>query len=215
VRIPARSRIIGDVHLLNSTPNDITGHAQIILYSIPKEEVKVSLVPFEMAFRALKIPPHAKSRFSAQCDLTENFLKSAGTPLDSKIYYILPHTHQHATRFFVDVYGGKSDGKSIVDVSGFNYEARGRFFDQPIDLSDAKGLSFGCEYENPGNDTLGWAYEEEMCQLLGFAESKAAFLSAVWESSNTGEEGSMQLFSGPCENTVVPWDFTKPGGQAP
>ena len=62
---------------------------------------------------------------------------------------------------------------------------------------DAKGITFGCEYENQGNETLGWAYEQEMCQLLGFADSKAAFLSAVWQSESVGEQSSMELFTGP------------------
>ncbi|HSO00618.1 MAG TPA: hypothetical protein VLS89_20140, partial [Candidatus Nanopelagicales bacterium] len=65
IRIPPYSKIIGDVHLLNTTGQDVTGNARLSLYSIPKSDVSVSLVPFEMAYRDLKIPPHAKSRFGA------------------------------------------------------------------------------------------------------------------------------------------------------
>lgn len=212
VRVPPYSKIIGDIHLLNTTGQDVTGHAKLTVYGIPEGDVRVSLVPFEMAFRALAIPPHAQSRFSAQCELQGAFMQTADSPFDLKVHYILPHTHQFATRLFLNVFGGPSDGEMILDVGAYNSEARGRFFDQPIDLAGATGIGFGCEYDNPSNDTLGWAYEQEMCQILGFAESKVAFLSAVWEADEVGTEDGMQLFTGPCENTALLWDFNKPGG---
>ena len=47
------------------------------------------------------------------------------------------------------IVGGAHDGESILDVYGYNGEARGILHDPPIDLSDITGLRFGCEFENP------------------------------------------------------------------
>ena len=212
VRIPPYSKIVGDIHLLNTTTEDVVGgSATMTMYTITRPEVKVPLVPFEMAYRGLAIPPFARSRFSASCELEALFKNTADSPFDLKIHYILPHTHGYATRLYMQVYGGPSDGASIIDVHGYAEEGRGRFYDTPIDLTGAKGITFGCEYDNQTDQTLGWAYEQEMCQLLGFAESKVAFLSAVWESSAAGNDG-MQEFTGPCEHQAIAWDFDKPGG---
>jgi hypothetical protein len=213
VRIPAHSKIISDVHLLNASSSDVTGHAKLTLYGVPASEVLVTLVPFEMAFRALKIPPHSTSRFSSECAIDASYTQATASPFDLKIHYILPHTHQQGKRLFMNVLGGPSDGKTIIDVHDLSTnEARGRFFDQPIDLTGASGIAFGCEYENRGDTTLSWSLEGEMCQLLGFADSKADFLSVVWDSTAKGSEGGMQLFTGACETTAIQWDFAKPGG---
>lgn len=213
IRIPPYSKIVGDIHLLNTTTADIVGgSATMTMYTITKAEVKVPLVPFEMAYRALAIPPFAKSRFSASCELKALFDDVAGSPFDIKIHYILPHTHGYATRLSMQVLGGPSDGASIIDVPGYKEEGRGRFFDTPIDLTGADGISFACDYDNQTDQTLEWAYEQEMCQLLGFAESKVAFLSAVTESAAPVGKDGVQEFTGPCEHLAIPWDFDKPGG---
>jgi len=212
IRIPPYSKIVGDIHLLNTTATDIVGgNAEMTMYTITKAEVKVPLVPFEMQYRDLAIPPFAKSRFSASCEFKGLFDTIADSPFDIKIHYILPHTHGYATRLSMQVFGGPSDGATIIDVPGYQEQGRGRFFDAPIDLTGADGISFGCEYDNQTDQTLGWAYEQEMCQLLGFAESKVAFLAAVNDSNPTTNDG-VQAFTGPCENLAIPWDFDKPGG---
>jgi hypothetical protein len=168
VRIPPYSRIISDVHLLNTTPNPITGHAELTLYTLPLAEVKVKLVPFHMTYRGLDIPPHATSRFTGDCELSSKFQSAGGVPLNMKVYFVLPHSHSLASRFFLDVIGGPKDNQSLVNLIGFNGEAHGRAYDPPVDLLGAEGLSFGCEFTNPRDVSVGWGFgDQEMCELLG------------------------------------------------
>jgi hypothetical protein len=206
IRVPPYARIIGDVHLLNTTSAPITGNARLNIYSVPPEEVTVKLAPFHLTFETLAIPPHAKSRFIGECDLEQGFQSAADQPFAIELYYVLPHTHAMGKRFFFEVFGGPDDGKSLIDVEDFNSEARGRSYDPPMPITGAKGLRFGCEYDNPRDEEVVWGFgDQEMCEMLGFADSAVVFESAIHEIVSDGNDGDVNLFTGPCESLVVPW----------
>jgi hypothetical protein len=204
VRIPPRARVIGDVHLLNPTDHPISGHAEMTLYSLDAADVRVRLEPFHMTYDGLDIPPQSTSRFTGECELSDYFQNTVGTPLAMTLYYALPHTHALGTRFFFEVLGGPDDGRSLLDVDGFNSEARGRLYDPPLDLAGATGLRFGCEFENPRDVSVGWGFgDQEMCEMLGFAEMEIVFESRVDEAVADGNDGGTQLFTGPCSTLAI------------
>jgi hypothetical protein len=204
VRIPPRARIIGDVHILNPTDFPISGRAEMTIYALDAADVRVKLAPFHMTYDGLDIPPLSTSRFTGECALSEDFQNTLGTPLEMTLYYALPHTHALGTRFFFEVVGGPDDGRSLIDVSGFNSEARGRLYDPPLDLAGATGLRFGCEFENPRDQSVGWGFgDQEMCEMLGFAEMDMVFESRVEEAVADGTDGATQLFTGPCSTLAI------------
>jgi hypothetical protein len=216
VRIPPYSRIIGDVHILNVTPQPVTGHSTLTIYTLPVEEVKVKLAPFHMTYDGLDIPAHAESRFTGDCNLDSKFHDVDGSNFNLKLYYALPHTHAMATRFFFEISGGPRDGEPLIDVGAFNGEARGRAYDVPVDLTGAKGLRFGCEYTNPRSENVKWGFgDQEMCEMLGFADSKIAFESTVATADPAGTDGARQLFTGACSTLAFTWDNNKMGGPGP
>lgn len=213
VRIPPFSRIIGDVHLLNTSAADVTGHAKLTLYSLPKADVDVKLVPFHLDYEGLDIPAHASSRFTGSCELAGNFPSGE---MNMDMYYVLPHTHAMAKRFFFEVMGGPRDGESLIDLGAFNGEARGQAYDPPVSLLGATGLRFGCEYDNPRDENVGWGFgDQEMCELLGFAKSPIAFESTISAAEPVGEDGSVKLFTAACDTVAFLWDHNKPGGPPP
>jgi hypothetical protein len=207
IRLPARARIIGDIHLLNTTERDATGNVKITLYTVPRDEVRVRLAPFHLDYHALDIPPASVSRFTGDCDLSQSWMNLTGGAPNAKIYYILPHTHALGSRFFVELRGGPSDGVRLMDIRGFGGEARGRAYDPPIDISGASGFRFGCEFDNPRAVSVGWGFgDQEMCEMLGFAESPVIFESRVSQTTPAGSDGATQLFGGPCETLAVPFN---------
>ncbi len=207
VRIPPRSRIIGDVHLLNTGTQPNTGHAELTLYALPVASVTTKLAPFHLTYDTLAIPPLARSRFSGTCTLTEDWMTTTGGPLSMKLFYGLPHTHALGDRFFLQAVGGPRDGEMLIDVEGFNGEARGIYYEPPVDLTGISGLRFGCEFENPRDEVVEWGFgDQEMCEMLGFIESPVAFESRIEEVVADGAEGDMQLFTGACSNLLIPWD---------
>jgi hypothetical protein len=209
IRIPPRSRVIGESHLLNVTDASVTGHASIELQTIPVEAVTAKLVPFHLSYNGLNIPPHATSRFTGECQVAAELPAGA---LSMKIHYLLPHTHALAARLFVDVLGGASDGESLLSIDGFVAEGRGKTFDPPIAMDGADGYRF-CEYMNPRSEYVGWGFgDQEMCEILGFAEATHSFEAVVETAEPAGADGEVQLFTGPCSVLAFEWDHQKPGG---
>jgi hypothetical protein len=194
----------------------VSGHVSLKVYGIPLAQVTTKLVPFHLTYDGLNIPPHATSRFTGSCLLKAPFETQGGVPFDPKIFFILPHTHAMATRFFLEVIGGPLDGMKLIEIDGFDSEAHGRAYDPPVDLAGADGLRFGCEYENPRDVSVHWGFgDQEMCELLGFADQKAAYESSVATADPAGMDGDTFLFTGDCSTLVLPWDFNRPGGPGP
>ncbi|HRI68164.1 MAG TPA: hypothetical protein PK156_28235 [Polyangium sp.] len=215
VRIPPYSRIIGDVHLLNASTSAATGSVKISLYGIPKEEVAHKLVPFHLDYLGLAIPPHAKSRFVGECVLTDKFA-AAGEVFNPQVYFILPHTHAMAAGFFLEILGGPRDGEKIIQLPAYDGEAHGRVYSKPIDMTGADGYRFGCEYHNERDSTVKWGFgDQEMCELLGFAEANVAFESNITAAEEVGLDGDVRIFSAPCTTLAFAWDHNKPGGPVP
>lgn len=216
VRIPPRAKIISDVHILNTTAGEVSGGMRLGVWTIPEADVTVKLAPFHLTYEALDIPPQATSRFSSECELDGEWQKLTGAALESEVYYLLPHTHALGTRFFLEVFGGPNDGQTLIDVHGFNGEARGRRYAPPFDLAGAKGLRFGCEFDNPRFEKVGWGFgDQEMCEVLGFAASAVAFESRVTEANPGASDGEVQTYTGPCSTIAFSWSQEKPGGTGP
>jgi hypothetical protein len=215
VRIPPYSRIIGDVHLLNASGSAATGSIKLNIYSIPKEQVAHKLVPFHLDYYGLAIPPHAKSRFVGECTLTDKFA-AAGEMFNPQVYFILPHTHAMAAGFFLEILGGPRDGETIIQLPAYDGEAHGRVYQKPIDMTGAEGYRFGCEYHSQRDTTVKWGFgDQEMCELLGFAEANVAHESRITAAEEVGADGDVRIFSAPCTTIAFKWDHEKPGGPAP
>lgn len=213
VRIPPYSRILSDVHILNTSSETVTGSMTFRIFTIDASEVTTKLTPFHVSYEALEIPPRATSRFTGECDYEETWQNMAESSFNPQLYYVLPHTHALGTRFFLELMGGSRDGETIIDVSGFNGEARGRAYWNPLDFSGATGLRFGCEFTNPRDETVRWGFgDQEMCEALGFFASPLAFETFVIEANEDGKDGEVFKFTGPCETQAFPWSQEKEGG---
>ncbi|HEY6561741.1 MAG TPA: hypothetical protein VI072_30940 [Polyangiaceae bacterium] len=212
VRIPPYSTVISAVHTLNTTQDAVTGHIRLSIYTVPADAVSVKLAPFHLTYDTLDIPARSKARFTGNCELASHYQAAGAAGFDAKIYWILPHTHALGSRFFAELTGGSNE-QSLIDITGFNGEARGRTYDPPIDTAGATGMRFGCEFDNPRDKNVVWGFgDQEMCELLGFAESPIAFESTVETVEPDGNEGSVQRFTGPCTTLAFKWKQDKPGG---
>jgi len=203
IRVPARSKVIGQTHILNATSKQITTQARMQLHAIPGDDVTVPLNPFRLNYADLHIPPHSTAEFSGECNIQEKLLEGK---LDLNLYYVMPHYHYLGSQFRLEVLGGDRDGEVIVEHEG---EPRGYTLDPPASLRGADGVRFACRYENSGDEEVGYGIgDQEMCVMLGFAEADIILDAAVGEGTkSTGETDGVREFAGPCNVIAAPADL--------
>ena len=217
IRIPPYSRVIAATHLLNYTPEDVTTELVMRLYTLPVETVKVKLTPFRLTYFPLDIPGNATSEFGGSCDIDGAFQSVDDKPLDLKLHYVLPHYHNLGHDFRVGIHGGERDGETLFELGAFTADPFGKVFDPPIDLKGAKGLDFSCTFLNTRDESVGWGIgDQEMCLLLGFAESTVAFDGSVQENEVLGPDadGVVQN-TGSCNVSGFKFSQEKSGGKPP
>ena len=215
LRIPPYSRIIAATHLLNYTPDEVKTSLVMRLYSLPLETVKVKLTPFRLGYYPLDIPANATSEFGGTCDIDEAFMGVEDKPLDMKLHYVLPHYHNLGHDFRLGIHGGDRDGETLFELGAFTADPFGKVFDPPIDLTGAKGLEFSCTFLNPRDESVGWGIgDQEMCLMLGFAESTIAFDGSVQENNVVGPDtdGVIQN-TGTCNVAGFKFSQQKSGGK--
>jgi hypothetical protein len=217
IRIPPWSRIVGSTHLLNASAQTVQTTFSMKVTSIPLADVKTKLTPFRLTYHDLHLPPQTKSRFTSQCDLKAAAEKMTGKPFSLSLYYALPHYHKLGTHFALGAYGDKGT-TSVDDLDGFDGEAHGKAFDPPVDLANDHGFSFSCEYTNPTPKEVGWGIgDQEMCEMLGFADSPLAYDAYVKDGDNKvmGTNAGVVDNAGPCTVIGIAWSFDRPGGTPP
>ncbi len=207
IKIPPRHKVIGSIHMLNVAPREVETDLRMQLDLIHPADVDTVVTPFRLTYYGLDIPPESESRFTGECNFADPYQERTGEPLDMKLYWALPHYHELGNYFRLEIVGGERDGEELFELSGFNAEANGQAFEPPVDLSGAEGLRFTCGFDNPRSESVGWGIgDQEMCVMLGFAESGALLDASVQHGSNeVGETRDGIVYnSGRCDTLALP-----------
>ena len=208
LRIPPRSRIIAYAHLLNTTSTAATTEMRVDLQTLPAEQIDTRLLPFRLDYTDLKIPAQSQARFGGSCNIAATHEASVGTPFELKLHWALPHYHALGDHFSLRLAGGDRDGELLFELDGVYGEPLGYGFDEPFDVAaaGAHGLSFTCGYTNPTDTEVGYGIgDQEMCVMLGFAESGMLFDGLIDTGDSLEIDGTgVTHGSGPCSVVGVP-----------
>ena len=206
VKIPPRHKIIAGVHLLNLGSTDLDSELRMALEIVHPRTVEVVVAPFRLNYVDLHIPAGQRSRHTSTCNFAADYEGAVGVPLDIKLYHVLPHFHYLGDSFRVDVVGGPDDGKNLYTLDGFDADANGRTFDPPVELAGSTGLRFSCGFDNWRDKDIGWGIgDQEMCMMLGLADSRAIMDMSVMSGSEVvGKDGEVLLNEGPCSVLALP-----------
>lgn len=97
IRVPARSKLVTQIHLLNSSEQVQHLEPAITLTPIADASVTTTLSAISFQNHALALPPNMQSKFTVECDLAPHHESMLGGPPDFKIYYGLGHYHELGT----------------------------------------------------------------------------------------------------------------------
>jgi hypothetical protein len=200
-RIPPRSRIVGQLHLLNSTDGLLETGITFEVHPIRAAQAEILLSPAVFVYQKLAIPPMAASRFQTECDLERAY----GAPLDFNFYYMLPHYHALGTAMDL-VAVGPSGEHSVFGSGGQIGDAKSKKLDPPFDVTGTGTFKFSCSYYNPGTETVGWGNaSQEMCILVMWTDSPyIIFSGALMDNALVGTEDGVEVFEGTCGASFIP-----------
>jgi hypothetical protein len=187
-RIPPRSRILGGVHLLNITSERFTTAMTVEAVTLPEASVTTPLQELYISNSALEIPARTVGAFSTDCNVATSYRSRARRPMDFNIYYVLPHFHEIATGFTLELSGGTRDGDVVYDSGGGVGDPLGMTMTEPFNVAGATGFRLTCTYDNASDAPVlyGLDREDEMCVMLAYTDAPVKVLGQTSGTSTAG-----------------------------
>ena len=179
IRIPAHSKLLAQIHLLNPSDNSLTLSPSITLTPLAEKDVTTQLAAISFENHALGLPPQKQSRFTLDCDLgplTQQLHDSgesdSATP-DWNIYYALAHYHTLGTGLTLEAVKPDGTATQIFTTSNRVGDSLGGPIDPLFNMSGYTRLRFSCDYFNNTDNVVPWGVgTNEMCVFLAFSDSK-------------------------------------------
>lgn len=200
IKVPPHHKVLAGGHLLNLSNGDFGTELRMTLDIVHPRDVEIVAAPFRLTYYALDIPGFTEARFTSHCDFSSTYQSASGMPLDLKLYYVLPHYHYLGNYFDLSILGGPRDGESVFRLDGFNADANGQGFPDPIDLTGANGFSFTCGFDNWTDQQVGWGIgDQEMCVMLGLADSAVLMDASASNNQLVGTQGEILLNESSCD----------------
>jgi hypothetical protein len=202
IKIPPRSKLVTQIHLLNATEAPLVITPKIALTPIPQAEVTTTLAGISFQNQALALPPNRESRFGVECDLAPRHEALFSRAPDFKIYYGLAHYHELGTGLTVEAV--KPDGTTATVFSTATQigDTLGGPVAPAFDMTGYTKLRFHCNFYNPRADVVRWGIgDQEMCVFLAFSDSPYNWGGGVTEETeplNPVEVGNAMHYSNPC-----------------
>lgn len=203
IRIPARSKLVTQIHLLNSTEDPIHLEPAITLRPIPESAVTTVLSAISFQNHALALPPNMESKFTVECDLTEQHQMKLGRDPDFQIFYGLGHYHELGTRLLIEAVTADGAATPVFSTENRVGDAMGGPLDPAFDMTGFAKLRFSCDYFNPRASTVRWGNgDQEMCVFLAFSNSPLNWGGGVntdQDPENPVQVGNQMQFTNHCD----------------
>ncbi len=202
IKIPPRSKLVTQIHLLNPTETAISLRPTITLVPIAEAEVTTTLAGVSFQNQALGLPPNKQSKFSVECDLAPAHNQLFGRDPDFKFYYALAHYHELGTGLAVEAVRPDGTAAVVYTTDTRVGDTLGGMIEPVFDMTGYTKLRFSCSYFNPRQETVRWGNgDQEMCVFLAFTDSTYNWGGGVNEQDAPGnpvEVGNEMQFSNPC-----------------
>lgn len=202
VRVPARSKLVAQLHLLNASDTALNVKPNIKLVSIPEGSVTLTLAGMSFSNMALGLPAGRQSRFTVECDLTQQHRWAFDRDPDFKIYYALAHYHELGTGLSIDALRPDGSSASIYSTANSIGDSLGGPVTPGFDMTGFTKLRMSCDFYNPRSEVVRWGIgDQEMCVFLAFSDSTYLWSGGVLsrqEPANETQVGNVLQYTNPC-----------------
>jgi hypothetical protein len=157
--LPAGTRLLAQLHLLNSSAKPVTDAAEIRMHPSPLANPQ-PMKTYALGNFNVNLPPKSPSKVESVCTVPETVQFVAA----------FPHMHMMGTSFSFELGPSADRLTKVFERNPYNFD------DQRLELLDLK-LNAGdvtrvtCNYQNTTDQTItfGESTHNEMCFLVGFA----------------------------------------------
>lgn len=161
IRIPERSRIVGELHVLNLAPTARETEARVTLELLHPYYVQTVLNPMLLSYLPIEVPGGTEVLHQTSCLVGE----------DVTIHHVLPHFHGTTNLFDLRLDGR---AESLVRIEGFGASPLGQGFDPPLEVPKDSRLTMSCRIRNPYAETIEWGIGiDEMCLAFAMVDSRS------------------------------------------
>jgi hypothetical protein len=218
IEIPPHSRVVADIHLVNSGDAPLVIPLALTLHPIPKREVTTIMAAMALENFSIAIPPQQTSKFVVECDLSQqwqtayaNGLVSSPT-IDFKIYHALAHYHNLGIGLTFEALRDSDGGADTVWSTDQTIGGElGGMIAPEFDMTGHSKVRLTCAYDNPGTKTITWGNATgEMCVAFAYTDSTAVWTAGVIDFVAPGPsvvDNGVRTFTAP-QCTVISADNT-------
>lgn len=208
VRVPAHSKLMSSIHLLNATDGELTITPSIKLTPIAQADVVTRLAGLSFMNQALALPVNRASRFTVDCELADAHQTLTGRPLDFKIYYALAHYHALGVGLNLEAIDANGVATSVYTTETAIGDSLGGMIEPAFDMTGFKSLRLTCDYINNTDSVVRWGNgDQEMCEFLAFTDSELNWGGGVLSREapqNPVDTEDRISYTNPCQVVAVP-----------
>jgi hypothetical protein len=172
VALPAHSKLIAQIHLLNAADGALHIAPTIAITPIAQSEVTTVLSAISFEDEALGLPAHKDSQFTVDCDLARVHYQQFSRNPDFKIYYALAHYHALGTGLTLEAVKPDGTAATVYSTTHRVGDALGGPIEPAFDMTGYTRLRLSCDFTNPRDSVVHWGVgDQEMCVFLAFSDS--------------------------------------------
>jgi len=155
--------------------------------TLPDASVTTPLQELYITNTALDIPARTVGAFTTDCDVGSAYRSTAREAMAFNIYYVLPHFHEIATAFKLELSGGTRDGDVVFDTGGAS-AIRSRHDDRALQRHRRRGLPPHLHLRQRVGRARAVRLdrEDEMCVLLAYTDAPVKVLGQSTGASVAG-----------------------------
>ncbi len=193
IRIPAHSKLVAQIHLLNPTDNAMHMTPTIGLTPIEKSSVTTQLAAVSFEDMALALPPQQASRFTVDCRCRP---RRRTRPADRRRFTCStrsPTTTRSARASRSRRSPPTAAPRQFYSTANHIGDTLGGPIDPPFDFTGYTRMRITCDYFNDTNAVVNWGVgNQEMCVFLAFSDSAFDWGGGVTsvDSAGPGSAGS-------------------------
>ncbi|MBK9259469.1 MAG: hypothetical protein IPM54_06485 [Polyangiaceae bacterium] len=150
--------IATSIHFLNTRTESQRIEVVYDFFTMPRSELTQEVAPFVVNVEEFSIPPHTTEVVEATC-----------TAFGGNIAMIMPHTHDLAQCFTVDLLPFSGGEKRVFDDGAFDLESDIRRYDPALNIDDAERIRHQCTFVNSRDVEVHYGIgKNEMCTFFGY-----------------------------------------------